>query len=902
MQRGCKRFAGCGGFLLPALFAIALYGCQNPGVRVPSAASFAQSGERDAEFELASRLIVGRGLPADLAAGEALFEQIAQRGNPLAMTIVGRFYLNGIGVTRDPTKAAEWFEKAAVLNEPGGTADLAVLYMRGIGVKQDYARAFTLTQPLAEHDVPAGQEILGVLYLNGWGVEKDEPRGLDLLVKAANKKLPAAMSQLSECYSDGKGVKPDKVIAYAWVDLAALNAAVPIERAAYIKARDALGLVLLPAEVNLAREIAKEWSPGKDIVALRTTASVNTSGSSDVVDQGPANSAPISVPSSVASAQAYPARVKLMTYDYQVKPDGSSTWVLHMELQAKNDAAIKDIAQVPLYFREGRDHVELTEAFTLKGDGRKMPVSQTAVYDQLVPGSPNVPMFDDQRQKVVVFPDVEVGDTVVISARYSTVPLLPGQFTLQFAFPRQVPRDDVRVTVAMPNGMNLNVETHEMNFAKHATESGTTYEWRYSDPNPPVGLELALDPKDRSPRLFASSFKSYDAFAEAYNKLSDAKSAVTPDIQKLADSVTAGITDRRDQAKAIYEWVSHHIRYVAVEIQDSAFIAHEASMVLANGYGDCKDHSILFQALLKAKGIAGNTVLINYGNAYSVPGPPSFGPFNHAITYLPEFDLFADTTAEVAPFGTLPFEQYGKPVVIVGVKSPVLRRIPLVPGGQASLAMSTVAKLSPDGKIEGDSETVSTGPFGIFERLTARQIDGMGNGEAAKQVLRSWGLEGIGSFQFSDPLSDQQSYRVTGHFETNTHPELISGNSFALPRGLELGARPGDVLLGPIEFRDLVGREPTPCYSGREVEDLSLQIPSDKTVRALPQPTDIKTDIASYSAKWSLNGNVVTLHREFTTSVNDAVCVGDVRMLAAKTLNQVRAAINTEVISLVSKQ
>ncbi len=94
MQRGCKRFAGCGGFLLPALFAIALYGCQNPGVRVPSAASFAQSGERDAEFELASRLIVGRGLPADLAAGEALFEQIAQRGNPLAMTIVGRFYLN----------------------------------------------------------------------------------------------------------------------------------------------------------------------------------------------------------------------------------------------------------------------------------------------------------------------------------------------------------------------------------------------------------------------------------------------------------------------------------------------------------------------------------------------------------------------------------------------------------------------------------------------------------------------------------------------------------------------------------------------------------------------------------------------------------------------------------------
>jgi len=75
---------------------------------------------------------------------------------------------------------------------------------------------------------------------------------------------------------------------------------------------------------------------------------------------------------------------------------------------------------------------------------------------------------------------------------------------------------------------------------------------------------------------------------------------------------------------------------------------------------------VLFSALLRAKGIESELVLINLGFGYSGPRAPGFSAFNHMISWLPEFGLYADTTAAVAPFGTLPFPEYGKPVLHVG--------------------------------------------------------------------------------------------------------------------------------------------------------------------------------------------------------------------------------------------
>ena len=71
-------------------------------------------------------------------------------------------------------------------------------------------------------------------------------------------------------------------------------------------------------------------------------------------------------------------------------------------------------------------------------------------------------------------------------------------------------------------------------------------------------------PIDRLPRLVVTSAPDWDAVGRGYATLAEPKSAVTPRVQALADELTAGVTDRRQQAERLYNWVAEHIRYIAI--------------------------------------------------------------------------------------------------------------------------------------------------------------------------------------------------------------------------------------------------------------------------------------------------------------------------------------------------
>jgi hypothetical protein len=324
-------------------------------------------------------------------------------------------------------------------------------------------------------------------------------------------------------------------------------------------------------------------------------------------------------------------------------------------------------------------------------------------------------------------------------------------------------------------------------------------------------------------------------------------------------------------------------------------VPHPADKVLSNGYGDCKDHAILFSALLKAKGIASHTALINLGASYALANAPTFGSLNHAITWLPDFNLYVDTTAAVAPFGVLPFEEYGKPVVLAGAATPAVRRTPNLPANSASITLKTAARLDKDGGIEGDSEATASGAFSLSLRQGAMTIQASGQEQAARNVLRSKGYDGTGTFDFASPFDESATYRVAGHFQLNRRPEIFSGNSFYLPTGLDVGPRPGEFLMGMLAFRDTRGSEPTPCFSGRQEEELSLELPEGKTLRELPTGSTVSNKYMHYKSQWSLTGRTVTVHREFSSAVDQPVCIGEMRHLAAQALAEIRADYNKPV-------
>ena len=71
---------------------------------------------------------------------------------------------------------------------------------------------------------------------------------------------------------------------------------------------------------------------------------------------------------------------------------------------------------------------EIEEALTLKADGNVLKVDRTQIFAQAPPGSPQVPMFTDRKQKVIVFPDVGPDDLVVFPIKWTRKARFVGQF------------------------------------------------------------------------------------------------------------------------------------------------------------------------------------------------------------------------------------------------------------------------------------------------------------------------------------------------------------------------------------------------------------------------------------------------------------------------------------------
>ena len=98
---------------------------------------------------------------------------------------------------------------------------------------------------------------------------------------------------------------------------------------------------------------------------------------------------------------------------------------------------------------------------------------------------------------------------------------------------------------------------------------------------------------------------------------------------------------------AIHNYVVRNTRYLHVGLGIHGWKPYRTTTCFRNRYGDCKDKASLLKVMLEEAGIDANLVLVRTRRLGSVDsGPASMHVFNHAITYVPSFDLYLDGTAE----------------------------------------------------------------------------------------------------------------------------------------------------------------------------------------------------------------------------------------------------------------
>jgi|GEM_PF-1339180 len=202
--------------------------------------------------------------PADVRSLQAA----AERGDLDAQYRLGKSYLEGRGVGRNPEKARLWLRKAAEKFHYGAQYALAQLYEDGAGSAPDFLKAaqwYQLAARLGRHREAAFA--LGQLYYHGRGVPQDPVEALKWYRMAAEHGHPAAQYVLGYAYETGWGVAPDRIEAYKWYTLATprrLDALAVSSRFDPEEAREQLAGKMTRFDRTQAEREADDWRPEPD--------------------------------------------------------------------------------------------------------------------------------------------------------------------------------------------------------------------------------------------------------------------------------------------------------------------------------------------------------------------------------------------------------------------------------------------------------------------------------------------------------------------------------------------------------------------------------------------------------------------------------------------------------------
>ncbi len=569
-----------------------------------------------------------------------------------------------------------------------------------------------------------------------------------------------------------------------------------------------------------------------------------------------------------------PARFLHVTRQIDVAADGSNTITSHVETKLLTQAGVTALAQAKLNYQDQMQELDITQAYTLKPDGTKLMVKPEAIITQQAPASQNAATLDDTKQKVIIYPNVEIGDVLVQDTVTRSKPLLTENFMYDAVFPGAIAFDDAAVTVTAPRAIALQMENQMLDVSRSDAGDRQTLTLHYAHPTPdpvPKGQSIF----DVAPRLSLSTFKSYDALAKQYADEALSMAEVTPAIKAKADEIAGPAKDRREQAHRLYDWVSAHVRYVALEFGRGGIIPHSADSVMSNGYGDCKDHAVLYLALLKARGIPANLVAINGNDGYTLAKVPTISPFNHMIVWLPEFNMFADTTAgRFTPFGFLPLPEYGKPVMVVGDRT-ALHQVPEDDGRKSSVTYKRTVVSDDAGHITSNSTFDAQGSFVMPFRVLAELAQGQDGAKLAELVLKKSDTpRATGAITMPPPGDATDSYQMTANYSTpGIMHSLADGNRVNIRDNLRIVSPFAPALFGPL-ISEKAESTAGACHNGHAVDEETVEYPATRKLVKLPAGSNLDSAHVSYASHWTAGTNSITVHRELTTHFDHSLCTG----------------------------
>lgn len=130
-------------------------------------------GDADASYRLAVLMRDGaEGIPRRPFESSMFFRKASDMNHVNATVLLGLMYLEGLGVTADPRRAADLFFKAANLGDDFASCEMGIFYQEGLAMPVNLERAIEYIKKAASNCEPHALYEMGRAREEGRGIRK----------------------------------------------------------------------------------------------------------------------------------------------------------------------------------------------------------------------------------------------------------------------------------------------------------------------------------------------------------------------------------------------------------------------------------------------------------------------------------------------------------------------------------------------------------------------------------------------------------------------------------------------------------------------------------------------------------------------------------------------------------
>ena len=211
---------------------------------------------------------------------------------------------------------------------------------------------------------------------------------------------------------------------------------------------------------------------------------------------------------------------------------------------------------------------------------------------------------------------------------------------------------------------------------------------------------------------YEGNLTSWKEFGNWIKNLWQNRQTLSPEAIKKVNSLTEGITDKKEKIKELYEFLQSRTRYVDISFGVGDWQPIDAEKVYECGYGDCKALSNFMVSLLKSTGIEAYPVLI-YSNDIPERLDRQFpyNQFNHVIVCVPmnKDTAWLECTSQSFPFGHIGSGNENRLALLISDTGGKLIHTPIIhPQANEQIRKASVT-LYPNGQGKAEISTIFTG-------------------------------------------------------------------------------------------------------------------------------------------------------------------------------------------------